>query len=323
MAHSSSRRISFSRTRLAAGSAGLLVVSLFLGTLSADTIHLKNGQHIPDARILKEDAKSVSIDTPSGKMTVPRDQIARIQRVRTIHDSYREQLEKLHENDLRGMLELALWCRKQNGLRAESDALLEKILEASPDSTKVRELLGHVRVGKRWVVPPPLKLDAKCLGQGAESIEETLKLFLAKRKDVTLLEKSTDVEPGKKASAKQKSRRPDPLDVLEIKITNVVSTSSGSRFFGQSLGNSQRAATVTLEARSPWLRPSTLKTRVVGQIPNGQEMKLGIQNAVGSGGLTLHQYLDKITQLRVKALAREYRKSPPPEEDSIETPLSD
>lgn len=120
-------------------------------------------------------------------MVVPRTQIYRIARTKTAYDQYAEQLARLREGDGDGLFRLATWCRSADGLRVEADELLAKVISLNEDHTGARRLLGHVKAGKQWTVPPPLEVQLQIGGPSskqASDLRARLTLFLETRKDL-------------------------------------------------------------------------------------------------------------------------------------------
>lgn len=263
--------------------------------LRADTVFLKDGSQILDCKILSESEASVSVRTPSGDMVVPRSQVFRIQKVKTVYDRFEEQRSRLAANDVAGFFKLAQWCRGTDGLRQEGDELLLKILELKPDHAATRRLLGHVQVDGKWVVPAPLEIELKTsTGTAADrkALREQFALFLRSRRDVRLLPEGTAADPRLGC-------------VTSLAVT--LSQGGAPTFYGKKLGAPQLGASVLLQSRSSWIGKSPLKTSVSGQVPSGvaNAASQGIKNALGSGGQTLHKYLDQLLQLRAQALVKE------------------
>ena len=92
-------------------------------------------------------------------------------------------------------------------------------------------------------------------------------------------------------------------------VSVLTSGRAGATFYGQRVGQASFGVTVRLQAQSPWIGRTTLKTAVDGQVPgNGGDVGLGIQNALSHGSASLHKFLDQLSALRSKKLAEALRK---------------
>lgn len=289
-------------------SAALLVIgccALAVPHLRADTIFLKDGTQILDCKVTSETETHVYVRTPKGDMQVPRTAIHRIQRVKTVYDTYSEQLASIREGDINGYYKLAIWCRRTDGLRKESDELLEKVIASSENHVQARRLLGHLRIDGEWVVPKPLGLELKVSTPHANDLRTQLDLFLKSRKDVRLLPEKSPASPG----AASGSGEDNPLEKCTVEASVVVSRKAGTRFYGKTMGQATFGATVRLQAKSPWIGRTGLQASLDGQIPgNGADTALGVQNALGRNSAYLHRFLDQLTERRARLLEAELRK---------------
>jgi hypothetical protein len=274
-------------------------------TLIADTVFLKDGTQIRDCRITSETETHVYLRTPVGNMGVPRTEIARIQRVKTVYDTYKEQLARIPAGDANNLYKLALWCRSRDELRKESNELLDKVIELNPDHAAARRLLGHLKPGNRWVVPPPLLLDLRVSGSNTAELRSNLDLFLETRTDVQLSPEAMSKSTPQSASKSDD----DDLSRCRLDASVLVVRTAGTRFYGQALGPGSIGVTVRLQAHSPWLGSTALKTAVDGLVPStAGDMSLGVQNALSRGGGTLHKFLDRVTAARLRKLEVALRK---------------
>jgi hypothetical protein len=286
---------------LLAASCGLAALSV--SSLRADTIFLKDGTQILDCQVTSETATAVSVRTPVGDMVVPRTEIYRIQRQRTVHDTYAEQLARIREGDANGLFKLAQWCRSANGLRKESDELLAQVIALQENHAGARRLLGHVKSGDKWIVPAPLSIRLVAgggSGKDENDLREKLALFLQSRRDVRVAPESAgdSREPG------------DPFDACTVRASVVIGRRAGTKFYGETIGRASIVATVSLSAESPWIGKTPAKVAVAGEIPEGVGGggAVAVQNALGSNSQSLHRFLDQVAQLRSRALERELAK---------------
>ena len=277
---------------------------LAVSPLSADTVFLKDGTQILDCQVTSETDTIVYLRTPAGDMGVPRTQIYRIQRVKTVYDTYKDQLAGIREGDANGYFKLALWCRNVGGLRKESDELLAKVISLVGNNTRARRMLGHVKLGREWVVPEPLSIELRVDTVHANDLRMQLDLLLKTRKDVRLAPESAS-KPGPAS----KSDGGAGIDKCTFEASVIVTRKAGSRLYGRTMGHATFAATVSLQARSPWIGRTALKTALDGQIPgDGSDTALGIKNAMGRSSAQLHRFLDKLTERRTQLLEVELRK---------------
>ncbi len=282
---------------------------LSLSPLRADTVFLKNGTQILDCQVKEETAAQISLRTPVGDMVVPRTEIYRIQRVKSVYDRYAEELGRIREGDFNGLFKLASWCRTASGLRKESDELLARVISLKEDHAGARRMLGHVKLGGKWVVPSPLAIRLNVSGGNAKDLRASLGLFLKTRQDVRLASGSeSKPDPG------------DPLDRCTLDVTAIFSQKAASTFYGMSVGQPTLGATVRLQAQSSWLGKTPLKAAAEGQVPaSGGTPSVAIQNAIGGCSTVLHKFLDKLTELRCKKIEEAFRKDEREKKDQTAT----
>jgi hypothetical protein len=277
--------------------AAILVVGCLLGLARADVIYLKDGTFIPDCTVKDDSGTQVSVKTPSGDMVVPRSAIARIQKSRTVQDTYREGLAKIRDGDAEGLYKLALWCRSKVGLRKESDELLARVISLKKNHAPAHRLLGHLPAGGEWIVPPPLEIRLAASGANAAELRTALGIFLQSREDVRLVS-----DPVRKESSR-------PIDVCTLEGSVAITRQAGPTFYGRTIGGPTIGASVQLRAKAPWLGTAGPKTTVEGQVPgNGGSTGLGVQNAVGGSSQALHRFLDEVLAIRAKSLVEELKK---------------
>jgi len=114
----------------------------------ADRVHLKDGRVIEGEVVDKGD--QVEIRLHLGSTTVRKDEIARIEKVKTASELYKEKAAAVAEGDADAHLELAQWCQEQR-LAEEAHAELLATIAIDPEQAQARALLGHVKVGDAWV----------------------------------------------------------------------------------------------------------------------------------------------------------------------------
>ncbi len=291
----------FRRSLLALSSVFCAGGLLPRGIIRADTVHLKGGGIIQNCRVVKEDPKVkdheklVFIRTPGGRMGVPKELVARIDRGKSVFDLYDEKLAKIRDDDGRGLFMLALWCQETAGLRQEMDELLKKTIALKPDDAEARHLLGYIKDGLEWKKLPPLKLVLRIDGKKTstelqEAIRRQLTVAFMVREDVRL-EKTTE------------SINPD--DLLELETQVALGKTPAAIFYGMAIRGpavhcvvSFRAEGKGVDEKNP---PSlVLKGEVMASVPNSEVQ--AVTDGLTRGAQRLHQFLDQLLQLRVKRL---------------------
>jgi len=193
----------------------LCAVTLFSTAAFADRVHLKDGRVIQGQVIDKGD--QVEIRLKLGSTTVRKDEIVRIEKVKSPAEVYKEKSAALADDDADGHFQLAQWCREQD-LTEEAHAQLLKVIAIDPEHARARALLGHVKVGGAWLdtttttvvtvdnqmpVAAEVRLDGKTVvsveatGSGVASVtpgEHRLQVVLS---DDRRLDTSVALEPGK------------------------------------------------------------------------------------------------------------------------------
>lgn len=103
---------------------------------------------------------------------------------------------------------------------------------------------------------------------------------------------------------------PDLLDACTLKVSAVISRKAGTRFHGLTVGQGALGATVRLEAQSPWIGKTQVRTAVDGEVPaSSGDASLAIRNALSAGGESVQRFLDQITALRVAKIEEAYREA--------------
>ncbi|HRT93137.1 MAG TPA: hypothetical protein P5532_01855, partial [Planctomycetota bacterium] len=125
----------------------LLVAALALGASThADVVRLKNG-NVLEGKIIAETSKELRIRTASAsELTVPRDQVAEIEKGEAPFEIYKKRAAALKEDDAAGHHALADYCLEHR-LLPEAIAELRRVLELEKDNpaalAKLRPLLDQ------------------------------------------------------------------------------------------------------------------------------------------------------------------------------------
>jgi len=118
------------------------------GITRADIVHLTNGGKLEGE--VTEQGDRITIKTKFGSVSVPGDEVARIEQVTTPEEEYREKASGPAPGDAEGRYQLALWCA-EHGLSEEAETEARAAIAADPDHEGARKLLGYVRFEGRWV----------------------------------------------------------------------------------------------------------------------------------------------------------------------------
>ena len=126
-----------------------VMVSLVFGVgLWADVVHLTDGRKIEGKVVDAGDV--VKVVTRMGTVTLPKDQVARIEKKKTLADEYKEKAAALADDDVEAHYKLSLWC-KENRLTRERVIELKKVLELDKNHEKARAALKYVKIDGKWV----------------------------------------------------------------------------------------------------------------------------------------------------------------------------
>lgn len=153
---------------LAAGSAA-----------SGDDVFLKNGNWLRGSVV--EVPGGIRIRIEQGSMTIPKDQIERVEKRINWLDIYREKEAEVADGDADGHYRLGLWCR-EHGLPRSARLQFHLTIREDPDHAGARSALGYVlrdgvwmtkeevliargyvRRGSRWISPEALEREKEDL----------------------------------------------------------------------------------------------------------------------------------------------------------------
>ncbi|MBI4576241.1 MAG: hypothetical protein HY722_08270 [Planctomycetes bacterium] len=115
--------------------------------LSADVIHLEGGGRL-EGEIVYEDAEMVRITVHGVEQTVERDDIVRIERVKTPAQEFDERLETVA--DAQAAYDLGVWARDQ-GLSEQAARAFRRAVEMDGGHKEAREALGFHWFEGRWM----------------------------------------------------------------------------------------------------------------------------------------------------------------------------
>ncbi len=273
------------------------LVAVFLAaSLRADTVVLNTGGMVYDAKILREEGGKVHLRTPGGLMGIPRSEIRTIKKEKSVFDAYDEKRAKLRKFDSKGQWSLAKWCIQDAGLRQEACELLKEVLDQESDHPDARRYLGYFRVGTEWRQAPPLEVRVNLLAgkEQEKDLREQLEVILPTR---------TDIRLAKDAPAKNQ------IDGCDLAVTITTGQNTESRFYGQLLRGPTTHVTVKLSPQAKWIVVPPADLEIFGEVPAGVPNPPGmaVVDAMTQNAKNLHDFFDKLNQLRLKRLEILYK----------------
>jgi hypothetical protein len=268
--------------------AGVLTVLIPMAA-AADTVLLKNQGKIFNCRILAEEpGGQVFLRTLGGRMGVPRSEIVRIEKQKSVFDAYDEMLAKLGPKDMAAHMKLALWCRSEAGMWEEADELAKKVMAMKSDHPQARRMLGYVRDAGEWHLPPPLSVRCSITADKLleEEVTKQLGILLPTRKDLQVVPDLKDLKS---------------LNGLELAINVEMNARDRLTFYGQQTQEPTTVATITLTAASAWTGKTPPKLVLEGAlltaIPDARRLAVG--DAFTRHPLEVHAFLDNLIKERL------------------------
>jgi hypothetical protein len=168
----------------------LLSLALFAalgGSARADVIHFANGRTV-EGRVVERSATTLTIEVGGGQLTLPVDQVARVEARRAPQDDLADRTRKTDMGDPDAVTRLAEWAASRGlgdtarQLEAHAEGVrLERQVEAARASNTAgawldvlawAEAKGHGKVVLVWLVQQALKVDP----QDPEALETNLRL---------------------------------------------------------------------------------------------------------------------------------------------------
>jgi predicted esterase len=135
------------------GLAVLCVLAAVPAILLADVVYLNTGGKV-EGRIVEKDFDFVKVKTVKGMVSVPVEDIERIEEGESVFDVYEKKLKDTPEDDAQARYELGVWCKEQ-GLEDEARKHFEEAIALAPDHEGARAELGYVRTAAGWEIPAP------------------------------------------------------------------------------------------------------------------------------------------------------------------------
>ncbi len=118
-----------------------------------DVIHLAEGGKV-EGRILEENDKEVVILTSTGRITLARARIRKIERRPWAVDVFEKMWAQVDRKDEKALLELLDWClapERARQLHAQARKVARRIVRLDRENGKARKVLGQVKYKGRWV----------------------------------------------------------------------------------------------------------------------------------------------------------------------------
>jgi len=128
----------------------LLVAALVLAATSwvaADTVYLKDGVKIEG--IVTEQGAKVRVKHRFGSVWLPRADVLRIERKKTVRQEYAKRMAQLAPDDADGHYRVGLWLAEHKR-KSEAQKLFEKAVAIQPNHRAAHGALGHVFHNGAW-----------------------------------------------------------------------------------------------------------------------------------------------------------------------------
>jgi len=119
------------------------------GLSRGDTVILKNGQKFEGKVVIKGD-QVIVISERGSKMPFPKNRVERVERGPAPWELYEQKAARVKPGDAEAHFELARWCRTRKLYRRAAKHF-DAVLKASPDHAEAHKLLGHEKVGDKWM----------------------------------------------------------------------------------------------------------------------------------------------------------------------------
>ena len=136
----------------------------------------------------KRDAAQLTLRTSEGiRITVARDQVAKLQRPSAAEIEYRR-VAPGYPDTVEGQWALAEWCKQQK-LRAQRQTHLNRLIELEPNHAAARRLLGYQQHAGRWMTQDEIMTERGYVQHNGEwLLPQEVEIADKQRKD-TLAEK--------------------------------------------------------------------------------------------------------------------------------------
>ncbi|MBI4880735.1 MAG: hypothetical protein HY812_13915 [Planctomycetes bacterium] len=115
----------------------------------ADTVYKRDGRTV-EGEIIEETDQQVVVQTKFGPITVPRAEVLRIEKGKTLVQQFKERWEAVDQDDVLALLDLADWCG-ENSLSREALKVYRRVIRVEADNETARKALGEIYVDGKWV----------------------------------------------------------------------------------------------------------------------------------------------------------------------------
>lgn len=157
------RSPSRSNILVAASCVGLILGSL-PGEARADVLHLSGGGRL-EGILIEESPARVTLEVSTGRVTLPRATVVRIERTESALATFRARLATLPSGDLEALVDLARFA-SAHGLSSEARDAWTSVLTLDPANAEGHRALGHVVFAGSW-----MERDEAFRAQGLVSFE--------------------------------------------------------------------------------------------------------------------------------------------------------
>ena len=129
-------------------SLAMLLLMMMAPSARADRVHLDSGNVIEGKATQR--GETVVVEVESGAISLPRASVTKIEKSESAVQRYEARHAQLKPGDVKGLLELADFCR-DHGMNGRERELLQQLLEHAPDHAQARARLGYVRSDGGWI----------------------------------------------------------------------------------------------------------------------------------------------------------------------------
>jgi RNase P/RNase MRP subunit p29 len=193
-----------------------LLLALLIGPLAViaqDVIYKTDGGRLR-GKIVKETRRSVTIETYGGRITVPKGEIARMERDGDVFRDFERKRDKLSRHDAEGWYELGTWCQDR-GMHPQAIDCFHETIRIDREHEDARWELGYRRYRGQWVTQREyytargyVEFDGRWV---TESEKEKLEQGLVRRDDGSWgMPEDEDEEQVARAPRRPQPARPKP-----------------------------------------------------------------------------------------------------------------
>jgi hypothetical protein len=119
-----------------------------VASVRADQVVLRSGASIEGKALQRGDV--VVIQLESGEVSLPADEVLRIESAASSIDTFEARRAKLGPTDVKARLALAEFCRDRD-MRSREEQMLREVLAIDPNQATARARLGYVKTERGWM----------------------------------------------------------------------------------------------------------------------------------------------------------------------------